>query len=92
MLTLGNILLGGRIAYGLLSCVSYSPQSEILEYFKAIASKYNLYKNIKLNKQVVRAAWIEAEGIWDIEVQDKLSGEVVADWCHVLINATGILK
>lgn len=71
---------------------SYSPQSEILEYFKDLAKRHHLYRNIKLNNAIVGAEWDEVAGIWNVEIQDLVNGNRLQDWCHVLINASGILK
>ena len=71
---------------------SYSPQSEILEYFKGLVSQYDLAKSIQLNKQVIHAEWDEDGGIWSVKVKDIATGMVLTDWCNVFINAGGILK
>jgi cation diffusion facilitator CzcD-associated flavoprotein CzcO len=63
-----------------------------LEYFKTIATRYQLYANIRLNKQVLGASWDETQGRWTVEILDKSTGDVSTDWGHVLINASGILK
>jgi len=71
---------------------SYSPGPEILEYFKGVAKKHDLYKYIKLSHRVVSACWTESEGIWDLKVENLVTGELFDDWCHFLINGSGILK
>jgi cation diffusion facilitator CzcD-associated flavoprotein CzcO len=76
----------------LTSSHSYSPQREILDYFKSVAKKYELYKYINLSHMVIGAAWDEDEGLWHIKVKDLASQEVKSDYCHFLINGSGILK
>jgi len=71
---------------------SYSTSQEILEYFRAIAKKYELYKYIKLNHMVQSASWDEGEGVWRIKIKNLATGEIVEDWGHIFINGCGILK
>lgn len=71
---------------------SYSPAPEILQYFRNVARKYDLYKFVKLSHRVVAADWDESEGLWKIRVENTSSGETFDDWCHFLISASGILK
>ncbi|RHZ62629.1 hypothetical protein CDV55_105871 [Aspergillus turcosus] len=70
----------------------YSKAPEILEYFKNIARKHDLYKFIKLNHKVINAEWSDSDGIWKIQVQDNLTGKIIHDWCHFMITASGILN
>ncbi|KAJ5738507.1 hypothetical protein N7493_001662 [Penicillium malachiteum] len=71
---------------------SYFTSAEILTYFKGVATKYDLYKNIQLNHQVTAAAWDENQGIWNVEVKNLNTGSVIQDWGHVLINGCGVLN
>ena len=71
---------------------SYSPASEILEYFRRVARKYDLYRHIRLQHQVVGAKWDDTKGIWSVEVRNLVTGELFSDWCHFMITGTGILK
>lgn len=72
--------------------ISYSPAPEILQYFKNVALKYDLYKYIKLSHIITGATWNEDEGKWFVAVKNLTTGETVQDWCHFLINGSGILK
>jgi cation diffusion facilitator CzcD-associated flavoprotein CzcO len=71
---------------------SYSTSQEILEYFKGIAHKYELYKYIKLQHRVTGATWSEDEGMWHVQIENLETKEVLEDKCHFLINGSGILK
>jgi hypothetical protein len=71
---------------------SYSRAPEILEYFKNVAKKYDLYRFINLNHSVINAEWVESDSIWKIKVQDNATGRIIDDWCHFMITASGILK
>lgn len=63
---------------------------EIKEYFENFANKYELDPYIKLNSRVLGAAWVEDKGIYEVEID--CNGEMVHDYCHVFINATGFLN
>ncbi|KAH7010394.1 cyclohexanone monooxygenase [Ilyonectria destructans] len=70
----------------------YSPWHEILEYFKGIARKYDLYKYVTLGHKLDAAKWDEDAGVWNVQVHNVETGETFHDWGHVLINGTGILN
>ncbi|KAH9987205.1 hypothetical protein F4779DRAFT_611516 [Xylariaceae sp. FL0662B] len=70
----------------------YSGASEYLEYFRNVARKYGLYRFIKLSHKVVATRWDEDEGIWNVNVENTSSGEIVHDWCHFMITGSGILN
>ncbi|KAJ5783021.1 cyclohexanone monooxygenase [Penicillium paradoxum] len=70
----------------------YSSAGEIFKYFKNVATKYDLYKYIRLNHLVTGAAWNEEEGIWNLEIKNRETGETLHDWGHILINGCGVLN
>ncbi|KAK5048147.1 hypothetical protein LTR84_005817 [Exophiala bonariae] len=70
----------------------YSPWSEILQYFRDIAKKYELYRFIQFKQQVTSATWSEDEGIWSLTINSLETQEETSDWCHILVNATGVLN
>ncbi|KAL5366664.1 hypothetical protein BJX96DRAFT_44220 [Aspergillus floccosus] len=70
----------------------YSQGPEILEYFRHLARKYNLYKFIQLNHRVVGARWEEDDGTWKLQIEDLASGHVFDDYCHFMITASGVLN
>lgn len=47
---------------------------------------------MKLNTKVIEGRWDEEKGIWNLTLEDQVSKELWHDWCHVLINGTGILN
>lgn len=71
---------------------SYSRAPEILEYFRGVARKYELYRFIKLNHKVIETRWIDEKGIWSVRVEDTITGHIFEDWCHFMITGSGILK
>lgn len=70
----------------------YSPAPEILQYFKMVAEKHELYRFIKLSHRVVGATWNEDEGIWKLKIENITTNEVFDDWAHFMISGSGILK
>lgn len=47
----------------------YSGQKEIHDYMMSIARKHNLYKQVQLETEVVRASWIEDKKKWELELK-----------------------
>lgn len=47
---------------------------------------------MKLNTKVIEAKWEEDKGMWNVTLEDQASKGTWQDWCHVLINGTGILN
>ncbi|KAL4947586.1 hypothetical protein BDW69DRAFT_204246 [Aspergillus filifer] len=70
----------------------YARAPEILEYFRNVARKYELYRYIKLSHRVIAAKWNEPEGIWELRIEDLTTGTVFEDSCHFMISASGILN
>ncbi|XWW96216.1 hypothetical protein V2A60_004189 [Cordyceps javanica] len=70
----------------------YAPASEILEYFRRVAHKYELYRFIKLNHECVGATWDDEAGRWSVKIKNVKNGAVIDDWCDFLINASGVLN
>ncbi|KPI34369.1 putative sterigmatocystin biosynthesis monooxygenase stcW [Cyphellophora attinorum] len=68
----------------------YAGSAEIKQYFVNFAEKYDLNKYICLNSKVLSAVWDEDKGIYRLAVDRN--GSVTTDWCHVLINGTGVLS
>lgn len=72
---------------------SYSGAPEILKYFKGIADDYGLRKYIRLDHRVVGTTWDEDSEQWHVKIQRGDNSEnVFEDRCHILVNASGVLK
>ncbi|KAH6672045.1 putative sterigmatocystin biosynthesis monooxygenase stcW [Halenospora varia] len=65
---------------------------EIQRYFEDFAKRHGSEKYMKLNSKVVEARWNETEGKWTIILENPQTGERSEDWCHVLVNGSGILN
>lgn len=68
----------------------YAGWAEIKQYFVDFANKYDLRKYISLESRVFSAIWVEEEGIYRLTIER--GGVTTTDWCHVLINGTGVLS
>lgn len=47
---------------------------------------------MKLSTKVLEARWDEEKGLWSLTLEDQVTKGTWQDWCHVLINGTGILN
>jgi cation diffusion facilitator CzcD-associated flavoprotein CzcO len=70
----------------------YAPAPEIEEYLCKVCEDKNLWPDIKLLHSVEYARWDEGKGVWELKVRNLSNGEVFDDFCHFLLDATGILK
>ena len=70
----------------------YAGSSEIKEYFKEFATKYDLNKYISVNSEVSQSQWHEDRGQWEVTVKDTVTGHLIKDFCDILINGSGILN
>jgi cation diffusion facilitator CzcD-associated flavoprotein CzcO len=69
----------------------YSGSKEIWEYFKDVATKYDLEKYIKFEHKIKLAKWNEKKGVWELTVQAP-DGSEFMDHCEILVNGSGVLK
>ncbi|OKL59569.1 hypothetical protein UA08_05176 [Talaromyces atroroseus] len=52
----------------------YALQPEILDYFRNVATQYDVVRHIEFNSSVQKAAWDETYEIWVADVLDKKTG------------------
>lgn len=71
---------------------AYAGSDEIHRYFTRFTEKYGLRKYCQFKKLVSRADWDDQKGRWNVEVTDMETGATTQDWCHFIINATGLLN
>ncbi|KAK5989781.1 FAD-binding monooxygenase moxY [Cladobotryum mycophilum] len=69
----------------------YSPGNEIWQYFKDVATKYNLERYVKLSHRVQSAKWDEDKGVWKLTIGTP-DGGTITDECEILVNGSGILN
>ncbi|KAF2648441.1 monooxygenase [Lophiostoma macrostomum CBS 122681] len=70
----------------------YVGNEEIKSYFKGFAAKYDLNRYIRVNQQVVEAAWDDPTGKWTVKVRNNATGAATERTCDILVNASGILN
>lgn len=70
----------------------FSPAEEIQKYLCKLCEEENLGKNILTSHKVNRAEWDEPSGTWKLLVENLKTGAKFEDYCHYLLDATGILK
>ena len=69
----------------------FSPQPELLKYFKGIADKYGLRKHIRFETLVETCAWDEAKAVWRVTLKAKDGGREVVE-ANAVISAVGQLN
>jgi cation diffusion facilitator CzcD-associated flavoprotein CzcO len=70
----------------------FSTAEEINRYLEHCCGSENLLDSIKTNHIVTKAVWNEDQGVWMVKVQDLTTKHEFDDYCHFLLDATGILK
>lgn len=68
----------------------YASAPEIHKYFVGFCDKYGLRRYIKLRHRVLGAVWHEEEAQWEVTVEHD--GRRFTDWCHILVNGSGLLN
>ncbi|KIX97106.1 uncharacterized protein Z520_07220 [Fonsecaea multimorphosa CBS 102226] len=68
----------------------YATGAEIQAYLHRITRVHSLDRDIRLNSRVTEAIWEERSGTWKVQVQQ--GEKVLEDWCHVLLNGSGVLN
>ena len=69
----------------------FSPQPELLKYFRGIADKYDLKKHIKFETSVDSLTWDEARAVWRAELTGK-DGRRETVEANVVVTAVGQLN
>ena len=69
----------------------FSPQPELLKYFKGIADKYDLRKKIRFETLVEQVAWDEARSVWRATLKGK-DGKTETVEANVVVTAVGQLN
>jgi 4-hydroxyacetophenone monooxygenase len=69
----------------------FSPQPELLKYFKGIADKYGLRKNIRFETLVESCVWDEAKDVWRVTLTGKDGKSEVVE-ANAVVSAVGQLN
>ncbi|VUC33647.1 unnamed protein product [Clonostachys rosea] len=70
----------------------FSSAPEIQQYLCRVCDDENMREVIQCEHHVVGARWEEEAGLWNIKVLNSQTGETFQDWCHFLLDASGILN
>jgi cation diffusion facilitator CzcD-associated flavoprotein CzcO len=73
----------------------FSYAADIWEYLDKVCAAFDLRRYMQFHADVVECRWGEAEGTWRVRLRRQLPGqrpEEFDDYCHVLINACGVLN
>ena len=65
---------------------TFSHQEEIWDYLRDCAERFGITPHVRLNREVLEAAWDEEAGVWRLETS---SGDLTAD---VVVSGTGALS
>lgn len=69
----------------------FSPQPELLKYFKGIADKYGLRKHIRFETLVEACVWDEAKDVWRVTLKGK-DGKTETVEANAVVSAVGQLN
>lgn len=72
----------------------YASSTEIQGYFEGFSKKHSLDQHLKLSHTIEEATWVDSgrDGHWEVVAKDLATGQIVKDWCHILVHATGYLN
>ena len=69
----------------------FSPQPELLKYFRGVAAKYGVKDHIRFETTVESATWDDAKGVWRVQVRDK-AGKTETIEATAVVSAVGQLN
>lgn len=70
----------------------YASGKEIREYYEFVAAEHDVNSHLKLEHEIVRAAWSESDSQWHVDVRNVRTGEIVHDQADFFITAAGRLN
>lgn len=70
----------------------FSTAAEIQEYLCRVCEEEKMHEMIKLKHQVTGARWDEDDSIWRLKILNLEENIEFDDFCHFLLDSTGILK
>ncbi|OQE04269.1 hypothetical protein PENSOL_c001G05270 [Penicillium solitum] len=68
----------------------YASSEQIFEYMKEVSARHGCDDCFTFGHEVTKAIWDDMEGKWRLTVM--ANGTQFDDYCHILINAAGILN
>ncbi|KIL94145.1 hypothetical protein FAVG1_02707 [Fusarium avenaceum] len=70
----------------------FAQAPEILQYWKDVAAKYNIRKNIRFEMKCNGARWNEETKKWHVQVKNLKTGVESEDSADVLVTGEGVLN
>lgn len=70
----------------------YSFGDEIEQYFKDVVDRHCLRQYIHLNHKVTGAYWDNENGVWNVHVENLVTGRRFVEHAEVFVNNNGLLK
>src|SRR5271154_3436008 len=70
----------------------YAGASEILQYWKRVADKYDVKRFIKFGHKCVEARWNDETSKWHVKIENVQTGEVTEDIGDVFVTGIGVLN
>ena len=71
---------------------TFPPQTELLAYWRDLASRYTLYLNAVFQVRVLGATWNAATHRYDIDVEDVRTGERRQEHARFVVSAIGLVS
>lgn len=69
----------------------FAPQSELLDYLRSIADKFDLRRHIRFNTELIEAAWDEPLSRWTYRLR-ATDGAIEELSARVLVSAAGLFN
>lgn len=70
----------------------YAPAAENLAYLRTVARENDFYKFIKLQHEILRAAWTDEEAKWTLSVRDLVTGREFEDKVDLFLEFNGPVR
>jgi cation diffusion facilitator CzcD-associated flavoprotein CzcO len=70
---------------------THGSQEQILDYWRKLATKYEVYPRVVFNRMVVSAEWSAKEQLYHVITEDVESGARFSTTAKILISALGLL-
>lgn len=70
----------------------YAPAAENLEYIQTVTREYGFYKYMHFRQEILKASWIDENGMWTLEIKDIASGHVFEDKVHMFLELNGPVR
>ncbi|KAJ6567004.1 hypothetical protein B0H19DRAFT_1139113 [Mycena capillaripes] len=70
---------------------THGSQKQIYDYWRKLATKYEVFPHIIFNRRLVSAEWSVKEQLYHVVTEDVESGEKSATTAKILVSALGVL-